>query len=212
MVLGSRPHPRWRPPFLRGRLARKLMRTLPCAVVVVPAGYARTSPARLRVIGSGYDRSPESHGAWDVACRLAQSTGATVRAIAAYRGASTAVLASGWASLDADLLRDLARNVEQLVSHAPAGVATERFIADGDPVHVLADASQGLDLLVVGQVPWACGRPLAPERRARLIARSACPIVVVPRHRLAQIEKPEHRVVTQPAERLLAGSANGDRR
>src|SRR4051794_7917924 len=211
VVLGSRPHQRWRPPFRRGRLARRLMRTLSCAVVVVPAGYAQASPARLRVIGSGYDRSPAARSAWDVACRIARSTGATVRAIAAYRGASSAVLASGWAVPGDDLLRDTGRDLEELVSHAPAGVATERHLAEGDPVHVLADASAGLDLLVVGH--GAYGIADARWHRSvarRLIARSACPTVVAPRRRSAQIVEPEDRAVTEPAERLLAGSA-GDR-
>jgi nucleotide-binding universal stress UspA family protein len=66
-----------------GSGTRAAVEGAPCAVSVAPAGYAE-HPAAIRKIGVGYDGSPESTSALDVAGALAYELGASLAPLEAY--------------------------------------------------------------------------------------------------------------------------------
>ncbi|MCW3066234.1 MAG: UspA domain protein [Solirubrobacterales bacterium] len=79
IVLGSSVHgPLGR--ILIGSVAEDLLTWSPCTVAVAPAGYATSAERHaLRLIGVGYDDTPESRLALDFAITIAQTTGAALR-------------------------------------------------------------------------------------------------------------------------------------
>ena len=111
----------------------------PCAVAVPPGGYVE-HPAVLREIGVGYDESPESKHALDVAVQLAGDSGAKVSAFEAVS------LPFGH--------RAKPEVVEKLVEDARARIAAlgdiEPHAAFGHAAEELALYGASVDLLIIG--------------------------------------------------------------
>jgi nucleotide-binding universal stress UspA family protein len=157
------------------------------AVLVVPAGDHRSwRPAR---IGLGYDGSPPADAALAIARRLVEAgRGEVGRLDIAYVDDSTSasyesdgeVIASRRGAVIEWWLGDL-------VEHLPAHVRPLRLI--GDPAVELAELSDDLDLLVIGTRGRASLRRAFTGSVSRgLIARTRCPLLVVP-PRLAARER-----------------------
>jgi nucleotide-binding universal stress UspA family protein len=155
----------------------------PCAVAVAPAGYAEGVPESLRVVGCGFDGTAGSRDALRLAGRLARSGGGTVRVIAVHEpvafGSVPGASESRLVKVNR-LLRDaLATDVREAEEAAGVGVAVE--LLDGDPASVLAEASERLDVLVLGS--RGCGRlgaVVIGSVSQRLVSTARCPVVVVP--------------------------------
>jgi nucleotide-binding universal stress UspA family protein len=154
-----------------------------CAVAVAPHGYAER-PHELRLIGVGYDGSPESRRAFDLACRLAERADACVRATTVVWPSRpfwpTTTRYPGWPATQVSARQ----RGEELLEHAIAGLRDRVTpeVAVGKSWQMLALGSLDLDLLVVGS------RAYGPVRRVvlgststHLFRDAACPVLVLPR-------------------------------
>lgn len=133
------------------------------AVTVTPS-LARAQIGPLQRIGVAYDGSPTARAALVAATRLAQATAADLVVLVAGR---TAEHAATW-------LHDA-----RLSLHGTVEYQTRALI--GDASALLAQATDGLDLLVCGS--RGRRRPLAAvlgSVSAHLVAHARCPVLVVP--------------------------------
>jgi len=170
---------------LPGSTAERLLHGSPCPVAVAPKGYADRPGREPRAIGCGYDGSQASEYALGVARRLAEATGGQLRLIRAFQPISYDIppgsAAMGGAGPYNLVLQE--RAAEELDS------AVERLDGDvdghfevGDPAKVLAEASEGLDLLIVGSRGYGPLHSVVVGGVAgRVVREAACPVIVFPR-------------------------------
>jgi nucleotide-binding universal stress UspA family protein len=174
LVVGSSRH---------ARLGRVLMRdhTLaalngaPCAVAVAPRGYLGREPG-LHTVGVGYDGSPESQHALQLARALAAEHQATLSAL--HVVSSPAYSYTGDESADVMIAERLREAREQVA--ALGGLEAQAVY--GFPADELSLYSASVDVLIVG------GRGYGPLGRlthgsvSHQLARTAsCPLLVLTR-------------------------------
>lgn len=148
----------------------------PCAVAIAPAGYAE-DPATIRKIGVGYDGSPESKRAVDLARTLAAQLGAVVAVLEVvsfpaylFRGAGAGEDTS-IEELISDT-RDRVASIGDVEPHGAYGHAAEELARWGDTV----------DLLVVGSRGYGPVGRLVHGSTSRALANTAhCPLLVLTR-------------------------------
>ncbi|MGZ8481918.1 MAG: universal stress protein [Candidatus Limnocylindria bacterium] len=169
---------------LPGSTATRLLHGSPCPVAVAPKGYA-DQPGRERAIGCGYDGSQASELALGIARRLAEATGVQLQLIRAFQPIAYDIppgsAALGGAGSYNTVLRE--RAAEEL------NAAVERLDGDvdahfeiGDPAQVLADASEGLDLLLMGSRGYGPLHSVVVGGVAgRVVREAACPVIIFPR-------------------------------
>ena len=169
-----------------GSTTNKVLHGAPCAVAVAPAGWSAAAERSLREIGAGYDGSPASQTALDAAARLARATGAALRIVAAFERPSPdniwfAATSKGYGEIVGELRADLATVVDAAAARLGDELRTTTQLTDGSPVDVLADASESLDLLVVGSRGYGPIRAVMPgSATAALLPRAHCPFLVMP--------------------------------
>ena len=168
---------------LAGDDAAATLHGAPCAVAVAPHGYAER-PHELRLIGVGYDGSPESRRALDLACGLADRTDARVRATTVVWPSSpfwpTTSRYPGWPATQVSGRQRGEEMLEAAIARVRDRVTPE--VAVGKGWQVLASSSADLDLLIVGS--RACGpvrRVVLGSTSTHLVREAACPVVVLPR-------------------------------
>lgn len=161
---------------LIGDDTRTALNGAPCAVAVAPAGYSK-EPVAMREIGVGYNASPESKHALEVARGLAGICGAKLSAFEAVSLPALALLGGPAPFGDtAELLVDDAR--ERIA--ALDGV--EPHAAFGRPAEELALYSASLDLLIVGSRGYGpLGRLLHGSTSMQLVATARCPLLILRR-------------------------------
>lgn len=171
-----------------GTTADKLLHGSGFPIAVAPAAWVERSPSALRVVGAGYDGSPESGEALAAAAAVASVSGAELRAIAAFEAPNPAnplfaVTTHGYREICADLRAMLARKLDEALKWTPfVDVVAHGEVVDGNVTEVLAERSGGLDLLVVGSRGWGALRTVMLGTHTReLMSRSRCPLLVVPR-------------------------------
>ena len=147
----------------------------PSTLAIAPSGYAQR-PRALSEIGVGYDGSPESELALDVARRLAARNGARLSAFEAV-----AVKAA-----TADARHPTPETLDELVGEALERVkqldGVEPHAAFGEPAEELALYGASVDLLVVGSRGYGpLGRLIHGSTSHRLAGSARCPLLVVPR-------------------------------
>lgn len=191
LVVGSRHRPRLQR-MVEGDQAMQVLHGASCSVAVAPDGLA---PARgLGHIGVGIDSTPESLAALLTARELARRTGARLTLHAVVDDAIP-----GWVGLSvtpsyADALQELIDHrrgvTEELVARrleSCEDVRAEAVVVVGHPARELIDASEGLDLLVLGSRRWGPLRRLALGSTSEPVIRStACPVLVPPRQSNAE--------------------------
>jgi len=169
---------------LAGNVATQLLSGSPSPVAVAPRGLAGEDGVPLRTLGVAFDGRPESWTALQRAAALALAGGGTVRIMHVLEPLTHFPVSA----LETDrILRE--RRVrselvsEQAVASVSREVHPEARVVSGDPIRALeAEASEGLDLLVMGS------RGFGPLRRVLLGSVSSqvvrllpCPVLVVPR-------------------------------
>jgi nucleotide-binding universal stress UspA family protein len=161
---------------LIGNDTRSALNGAPCAIAIAPAGYA-SEPALMREIGVGFDGSPESRYAVDVARGLAAESGAKLSAFEAV-SIPTYAFMGGPAPVDdvpESLVEDARRRIAELG-------AVEPHAAYGQAVEELALYSASLDLLVVGSRGYGPVGRLIHGSTSLLLAQAArCPLLVLTR-------------------------------
>jgi nucleotide-binding universal stress UspA family protein len=148
----------------------------PCAIAVAPHGYSRQKKV-ITTIGVGYDGSPESEAAIEVARAIAAQTGSPPRALEvasipsySFTGAIGPILMG----IDEMVAKALA-HVEEL-----KGVVGEAEY--GFPGEELAKFSGEVDLLIVGSRNYGPVHRLVSGSTARYLLRHARgPVLVLPR-------------------------------
>jgi nucleotide-binding universal stress UspA family protein len=172
---------------LPGSTAERLLHGSPCPVAVAPKDHAQRSSDELAVIGCGYDASRSAGHALDTAHRLAVATGARLRVIRAYLPLAfdtppDSVAMGGLASYNDTLQGRANSELESAIAKIDAEPETEAEFTVGDPGHILAKASEQLDLLVVGSRGYGPMHAVMVGGVAgRLVREAACPVIVVPR-------------------------------
>jgi nucleotide-binding universal stress UspA family protein len=148
----------------------------PCAIAVAPKAYAeRVAP--LATIGVGYDESPESTAALEVAKRLAERTHARVRVLQVVTVPSFAYTGA---------IGPLVEDVDEMVKQAEARLRTlpgvEPVALFGLPGEELAAFSGEVDLLIVGSRRYGPLHRLIAGSTARHLERHArSPLLILPR-------------------------------
>ena len=161
---------------LIGDDTRAALNGAPCAVAIAPTGYA-DRPDPIAAIGVGYDESPDSEYALQVARELAAQHDAKLSAGTAI---SVPVSSFGPGPLP---LRDA---IDALVTQARERIRAlgdcEAQVGYGAPVDVLANYSESLDLLVIGSRGYGpVGRLVHGSTSWQLTHRARCALLILPR-------------------------------
>jgi nucleotide-binding universal stress UspA family protein len=168
-----------------GRSASELLSQLECPLAIAPVGFRERETRPLRLIGVGYDDTPESQVALALAASIALACGAQLE----VRGAIDDHVPGGLRTEQvvpegkAIIAEQLASAFERDVAAAEAvGPPARVEIRAGSPTEILAELGDQVDLLVIGSA--RSGRPgrvqLGGTGRG-LLGRARCPVVLVPR-------------------------------
>ncbi len=182
---------------LMGDDAKGSLNGAPCAIAIAPPGYTQFH-RELRVIGVGYDSSPESKQALTAARELAGRHGAAVKAL--------------WVVSLQDVRdarpipADWPETAESMVSRCRDQIHRLDGI-DGDAVYggpreELTELSGSVDLLIVGSRGYGpMYRLLHGSVSAYLLRHVACPLLVLPRQ---ATEEPVRAAGTQASTAAIA--------
>ncbi len=167
-------------------LMERMVHGAPCAVAVVPSGYADGDGGGFHRIGVGFADSAEGRAAFCLGERLAEVFESELEVIAGS-GLSPALASYAFSSpslpevedeLYAETKANLRRVAEELDGAVPAHLKTVR----GDPSSVLIEGSGTLDLLVLGSRAYGPLRHvLLGSVSARVMRNADCPVLVIPR-------------------------------
>jgi nucleotide-binding universal stress UspA family protein len=183
IVFGAAPE---RPERRHMSLMERMVHGAPCAVALAPAGYADRPQHARRRVGVGFADTVEGSAAISLAQQIAACAQGDLCVIAcaglsptlaAYASASPE-LPRAEAEIEAEMRMSAERAIAELAPDQRAVLEVRR----GDPCRLLIEASQSLDLLVLGS------RAYGPLRHALLGSVSAgvmrgaqCPVLVSPR-------------------------------
>ena len=161
---------------LIGDDTRAALNGAPCAIAFAPTNYSH-EPVAMREIGVGYNASPESEHALELARRIAAGTGAKLSAFEAVSLSTS--------RFEARLFR-LSDAVDALVKEArdrlTALGGVEAHAAYGEAAEELALYSASLDLLIVGSRGYGpIGRLIHGSTSTQLAHMARCPLLVLPR-------------------------------
>jgi nucleotide-binding universal stress UspA family protein len=173
---------------LPGSVGGRLLGRSPCPVAVAPRGYANADALacedpRPRVIGVGYDGSPEAEEALRVAAGLAGTAAAALRVVAVgepfARGPAAATAETqAWSIQASYRLQD---RLQEVVAGLPGDLRPQPIYLRGDPAALLVEAAEkGIDLLVIGARSRGPLRSLPGSVCSRVMREAPCPVVVVP--------------------------------
>ncbi len=154
-----------------------------CAVAVAPHGYAK-HPRAIKIIGVGYNDTPEAEAALAVARSLAARHGAAIRALTVVSPPS---MGTGYWEpvLVGQTIIDNRNEVAEARLGSLDGV--DGRVAFGVPGEELAAFGDELDLLVVGSRSFGPLRRMMLGSTSQHLARSGrCPLLVLPRAALGR--------------------------
>ena len=171
----------------RGRLGRvmpgsvgeRVLNNSPCAVAVAPLGLAEKG-LRLERIAAAYDGSREASAALGFAIELARKTSASLLILGAVE-LNLEVTGLGAPTLDDVEVSRMQDHLERARERVPRSVAVETRILRGPPNHVIAEAAEGADLLVLGsRGHYGTARRLFLGSVATEVTRSAPCATLIP--------------------------------
>jgi len=154
-------------------------------VAVAPAGYSETTDPRIAAIGVGFDGSETSRAALRWASAVARAADATLRIIGVHepvpvdRFTLTKALASP--PFSAVVREQQEKRLTIGAAEVGDGIAVEPQLRDGTAADVLVDASQTLDLVVLGTRGLGRIRGAILGSVSDAVVRAAhSPVVVIP--------------------------------
>ena len=161
-----------------------------CPVIVAPRGFADRRSA-LQTIGVGFDGTPESRAATELARDLATTAGARLNVIRVLEPPSTGGPALGydaeWAQRAEERREGIRAELDALLAEL-GDIATGEVVV-GDPSTELAYAGNELDLLVTGSRGYGpLRRLMLGSTSTRLVREAPCPVLVLTRGAEAEIE------------------------
>jgi nucleotide-binding universal stress UspA family protein len=176
----------------RGRIGRVLagddaagtLHGSPCPVVVAPSGWAEREGRQLQTIGVGFDGSPESRAALQLARDLAAAAGARLRVIEVVvppePGGPFPAYRPDWTEHARIRREEAERRIEDVV--AELGEVATGDVAFGDPTRELAYEGNYLDLLVTGSRNYGpIRRLMLGSTSSKLVREAPCPVLVTTR-------------------------------
>ena len=178
-----------------------------CAVAVAPPDFAKRGDGAtvwqpldgqgedvgMRVIGVGFDGTPESRAALELATELAVRNGAALRVYSVAR--RNAGIAPDAPMTPTPLSTELERRraeLHKIVAALPEEVRAQPVVLRGFPADELLAASRlGVDLLVVGtHVGGHLHRLLHKSTAGLIVGHARCPILVCPTPVAASVGAP----------------------
>jgi nucleotide-binding universal stress UspA family protein len=168
-----------------GRSAGDLLGHLECPLAIAPSGFQGHMKKRLDRIGVGFDATPESQAALDLATSIALTAGAALEVRGAVDDGVAGGLRTDQIALEGNAIttRELTDAFESgLAATSSTGVPTNLEVEVGMPTDVLAELCDDVDLLVIGS--GHSGPPGLVQTGATgrgLLQLAACPVLVVPR-------------------------------
>jgi nucleotide-binding universal stress UspA family protein len=170
---------------LPGSTGERLLHGAPCAVAIAPRRYAKR-PGGITTVGVGYDASDEASHALAAACLLSRRLGAALRVFHVFDatrvGRPALMTGPAWSTMRDEHEGKQREELEQAVATWPRDVPAESRFLIGRPGDELARQSEAVDVMLVGSRGHG---PLAALLLGGvshvLLARAACPVVVVPR-------------------------------
>ena len=170
---------------LAGSVGRALLQGSPGPVAVAPRGYRDSGADRLRVLGVGYDGSPESESALGGAVELARAAQATMRVMTVVPSAigPDRTDGSGRVSREPTRRDRMQEELHAAVGRLPSELRALPQALTGNPVSQLVHAAdQGIDLLVLGSRGYGPLKSVMLGSVAdELVRRTPCPVLVFPR-------------------------------
>jgi nucleotide-binding universal stress UspA family protein len=171
---------------LAGSVGAALLHGSPCAVAIAPRGYRDEAVTSIRAITAGFDGSPESGIALDVATDLARATGAKLQLVSV---AEVPVVgtgkggASGWHALKEALEEQTRGQLAAARNQIPDDIEVEATLISGDPVEALASVAgtPGALLLLGSRAYGPLHRVLLGSVSRGLIRLAPCPLIVTTR-------------------------------
>lgn len=174
--------------LLAGDVGVDLMHCSPCPVAIAPGGFRRRYAPGPRLIGVGFDGSPESRAALQSAVPLAIELAAELRLVGVVETDRLAGRAWPEPSLAiGEAVRprrhQLTRELDEALAELPSSVFATGAVVSGDPARILADkCAAGFDLLVVGSRRRSTSaRALLGSVSATLAHSLSCPMLLHPR-------------------------------
>lgn len=166
-----------------GDTVRGVLQGASCPVMVVRHAENGASPAG-RIVGVGYDGSPESQAALAWAGRLAEAIGGTVRVLCAAeppQGFSPSIsYGINWVALAPERREHAERLAAEAVAELGDRATAETVV--GVAHDELVRFSNDVDLLVLGSRGYGpVRRTLLGSTSDRIVHAAACPVVVLPR-------------------------------
>ena len=164
---------------LAGDVTAGTLHGAPCPVLIAPRGHGEHG-GELSTIGVGFDGSPESRAALELAHRIAEAVGARLRVICVVVPPDSGGPSQDWAE---HAHKRRAQAEERLAAAlADLGEIASGALPVGNPARELSDAAHDLDLLVTGS------RGYGPVRRlmlgstsSKLVHEAPCPVLVLTR-------------------------------
>jgi nucleotide-binding universal stress UspA family protein len=133
---------------LPGSVGERVLNNAPCAVAIAPLGLADAG-FRLRKIAIAYDGSKEANVALSFAIELAERADASLLILgAAERNIDVTGLVPE--SPEPTEVKRMRRHLGRAKERTPTAVAVETRLLRGPPNHVIVEAAEGSDLLVLG--------------------------------------------------------------
>jgi nucleotide-binding universal stress UspA family protein len=162
-----------------GHDMRSALNGAPSSVAIAPTGYAQ-QPHALSEIGVGYDGSPESRRALDVARELASHHGARLSAFEAVP------VNAAYAEGRHPTQKTIDQLVQETVDRLGGLEGVEPHAAYGEPGEELALYGASVDLLIIGSRGYGpLGRIVHGSTAHHLAGAARCPLLVVARPRTA---------------------------
>lgn len=167
-----------------GSATEQVLQGAPCAVAVVPGGYAEL-PEReqeLRRVAIAYDGSPEAKHALHRAVGIATASGASVSPISVVDLRMQTPVAYGYEDYVTAVRELTAVELREAGEEVSGAADVDLIEREGDPAHELAEASSGFDLLVAGSRGYGpLRRVLLGSVSSRLVREANCPLLLLPR-------------------------------
>jgi nucleotide-binding universal stress UspA family protein len=172
---------------LPGSTGERLLQESPCAVAIVPLGFAPEPKHDLELVAAAFEPTVEGRRAVDVAAAIAQATGAgllvltVVEPVAGIYGVGLDT--SVFESIQEDAEERARQNIDEQIAALPADVRVETSILHGSATPKLLEALHGgVDLLVMGSRAYGpIGRALVGTVSGSVVRQATCPVVIVPR-------------------------------
>jgi nucleotide-binding universal stress UspA family protein len=160
---------------LAGDDAKATVRDAPCAVAIAPAGYAQ-DPKPLRTVGLGWDGTPQSEHALEVARAIAAEAHAEILAL-------EVVGLPLWPVPEASMAgQELATEVADAKATVGALPGVSGRVVTGLATEELMRFAHDVDLMIVGTHHRSPLNRVVIGSTAEGLARHCpCPLVVVPR-------------------------------